>query len=1210
MAVSPADFYAYSRATGVQIPDDPYERAELVPEVRAFRQNQLRAPQQEQSKGPDPLSVGLGIGLALAGGAAGFLGTKRLLKGPAKSATAGVRQVDLGNMSGDIATASRFRPRAANESTPTTQQAKPDPFRIPDNQVFPAQEVDVAQDFIDKYQSDYEKEKRLEAGRMTQEEMRRQQNVVDQVEQEEAQAILAGLASQPATKMIRRHGRMVPREKNLQRPAFSPRSYVESVGSLAAPEDLTQVQQRELPSVVRQQNEANDTGLDQVIQKIDSLSQKNVQRVVLPVVFQGSPYVAEGGYTSAAKTTADPFGAASKVSASESLVSQLNKRKALRQQALNEARQSLDISAEDAPLPEGFNFEVASSVDPESVGTLAAEKLREAKQRRQTPPPARITQEYNEALFDADNLLKPEIIAKNLGDENVFPKELSEALASSMVSTGNISDVFIGNPDVHRLATQHVRKNLLTGDNANSVKDYLISGGEIQFPKTKGFGYTGTQNRTTEVITVTDAKGEQNISVSKPRASARYDRSDLEPLFFDPETRSLVRKSDIGATQSSLGEAGTGIGAEIGQAIGFVPREEVEPFVTLPGSSASGAEEGERYKGQGVGYAIGGVKEYGSGKEREVASIAERPLFNNTYEAMDAGKVKLTNTGNAYLKVDKLMLLANPGLENYVDANYGTLFTNPQTNRNFQNPDEAVSLYNRLVNNYNKKLLEPSTERIDTLGRFENLDVTVLNTKNQQRKLGTLSPNLIIDQVIRRDSAGNTITSDVTLSQALRNLLTNPVLTDERGNFIKDERGLPQRKAPLIQEHTVLEEDPTTGAVKEGAKYFLQTRYEVPDERKYIDEATGEKRSPLLGLNDAQFPMSSLQRDPETNKLPGTKNHYLFLEGVQNAFSQLIPGHRIKVIDDALRIGKENGYQFAGGPGKNPILNEALTVANTLVQTSEPSRVRVNATTLDTDLGDRYGLGATVSGPAQRTIPIAGRGGREIGLPVQQVKYRRFPDPETKIMENMAVLEPGRTITETISPEVAGGMRLSAALLDYRQRSGKPMQKQNVLAFASAIAQQEGADLNGLLRETATISKGRVQQANIGKQMKQGRQTLGLMNRYSPEQEVADTISQYDFDTLIEPSRQFADLDRLHNVVNTETGQVTQMPLRQMLALNEGVEVLPDVDTRLTEQQTQRARIEPPGTTERFTVDDQMLSNQISRLMAQANRRSGKRRNR
>ena len=231
MAVSPADFYAYSRATGVQIPDDPYEKAKLVPEIKEFRQNQLRAPQQEQSKGPDPLSVGLGVGLALAGGLAGGLGIRKLLRGPAKSATAGVRQVDLGDMTGDLATASRFRPRAANESAPATQQAKPEPSRIPDNQVSTAQEVDVAQDFIDKYQSDYEKEKRLEAGRMTQEEMRRQQNVVDQVEQEEAQAILAGLASQPATKMIRRHGRMVPREKNLQRPAFSPRSYVESVGS-------------------------------------------------------------------------------------------------------------------------------------------------------------------------------------------------------------------------------------------------------------------------------------------------------------------------------------------------------------------------------------------------------------------------------------------------------------------------------------------------------------------------------------------------------------------------------------------------------------------------------------------------------------------------------------------------------------------------------------------------------------------------------------------------------------------------------------------------------------------------------------------------------------------------------------------------------------------------------------------------------------------
>jgi hypothetical protein len=48
----------------------------------------------------------------------------------------------------------------------------------------------------------------------------------------------------------------------------------------------------------------------------------------------------------------------------------------------------------------------------------------------------------------------------------------------------------------------------------------------------------------------------------------------------------------------------------------------------------------------------------------------------------------------------------------------------------------------------------------------------------------------------------------------------------------------------------------------------------------------------------------------------------------------------------------------------------------------------------------------------------------------------------------------------------------------------------------------------------------------------------------------------------------------------------------------------------LTARQAQRAKVEPPGTTEEFTVDDQMLSNQMSRLMAQAGRRSGKRRRR
>lgn len=128
MSVSPADFYAYSRATGVQIPDDPYERAALVPDVRAFRQNQLRAPQQEQSKGPDPLSVGLGVGLALAGGVAGGLGIRKLLRGPAKSATAGVRQVDLGDVATVRRAASEYAPTPSAAPTVTPSKIAPTEF--------------------------------------------------------------------------------------------------------------------------------------------------------------------------------------------------------------------------------------------------------------------------------------------------------------------------------------------------------------------------------------------------------------------------------------------------------------------------------------------------------------------------------------------------------------------------------------------------------------------------------------------------------------------------------------------------------------------------------------------------------------------------------------------------------------------------------------------------------------------------------------------------------------------------------------------------------------------------------------------------------------------------------------------------------------------------------------------------------------------------
>lgn len=69
MALTPADFAAYSRATGTPYPEDPQERAALAPEVIQFRQNQLRAPQQESNPLAALGAAALGLGV-LAGGVA------------------------------------------------------------------------------------------------------------------------------------------------------------------------------------------------------------------------------------------------------------------------------------------------------------------------------------------------------------------------------------------------------------------------------------------------------------------------------------------------------------------------------------------------------------------------------------------------------------------------------------------------------------------------------------------------------------------------------------------------------------------------------------------------------------------------------------------------------------------------------------------------------------------------------------------------------------------------------------------------------------------------------------------------------------------------------------------------------------------------------------------------------------------------------------
>lgn len=73
MALSPPDFYAYSRATGTPYPEDPEERAALAPEVLEFRRNQLKRPET----GPD-YGAAIGATAAGVGALAGGIGLARL----------------------------------------------------------------------------------------------------------------------------------------------------------------------------------------------------------------------------------------------------------------------------------------------------------------------------------------------------------------------------------------------------------------------------------------------------------------------------------------------------------------------------------------------------------------------------------------------------------------------------------------------------------------------------------------------------------------------------------------------------------------------------------------------------------------------------------------------------------------------------------------------------------------------------------------------------------------------------------------------------------------------------------------------------------------------------------------------------------------------------------------------------------------------------
>lgn len=990
MALSPADFAAYSRATGTPYPEDPEERAELAPEVLEFRRNQLRGPQEESNLPGILGAVAAGLG-ALGAGTYGAMKLAGRRASQPKQTGLGVSQVDLSTV-----------------STTPPPRTTPSPSKVA---AIPQATVDL-------------QEKTRETPTLL--------GFLQDVRQKEE----FGSIGRPAT-------------------PYRP-------GSLA-------------DRVAKEQQQRVQNQLD----------------------------------------TVNPE--------TETYVAKLNERRKARAAQAQDLADTVRNALISGKEQEGYDL---SMPQVEMAGSSAASAFAEAEQRKQQRQPAPVTRTWQTKLFDDRGMLRQDVISMHLGDENVIPKGIAqELIASAEVDrAGNILG-FTSSPAVYQ-ATKHVRENLLANDYQNSIKNYLLNGdpGDLQPAQSRGFGWSARTASPTDVITISTGEGGEKTLAASRRASAKYDLSDLEPLYLDPQTKTLVRKADIGTSGTPGAEAGTGIGEEIGQAVAFVPREEMAPFVSSPGVSGSGEE---RYKDQGAGYSIGGVKEFGGGSG---AGYAEKdpslPVLSPEEHVVNKN-VGISSNGKIFAKVKPVSLTGDPRLSKRLDQDYGNFFyQHPVTGERWKSLEEASAFVNQVHSQFNETQLQQIQSQLESKELYRGpmqVALSGTDTSGRQRKTW-LDPYQKLSDI-----------GEATLSSQMQDMLL------QKG---------------VIQE----------AQTEEGAKYLRQTRYSVPE----VIEGQETKTWTLGPEHTGLFPTT-------TDK--GKRNHYEYLNAVQNSYQKLT-GNRLADIDLALDLRSKKGGQYLGGPSSNPYLNKALTVANTLTQISEPTRQRMMEPGAIEGLGERYGLGATVSERASKTVPS-----RQRSVPLVSATFEPIYEwnAEKQAMEYLGEQAKYTTTTREVAPETIGAKRLASALVDYRSRSGRPMKRSDFMQFASSIAQQEGADINELVKQAAVISRGAGEQAVVGRAMNQGRRALSTMDVISPAEEVAQTVAEYDFGETIGTD--------LENVLNSSRAPQ-------------------DVDMELTARQAERAKLEPPGTTEKFTIDDQMLSNQMSRLMAQAGRRSGKRRNR
>ena len=853
MAISPADFYAYSRATGVPVPDSDEERAQMAGDVINFRRNQLRAPAKQEDEGFN-LTNALGIGAAALGLGAGAYGLRRTL---ANRAATAARTAEVPVAAQDV---NQYQKGAPKYSENVANVAALKAEELPSRTAKPTAAS----------------ESTTTAG---------------------IPKLIAPSATPQPSKTVDPWGMKPVSNENFAK------SFLIDKGFVTEPADLWA---EKIPDHERVRQEDASNWAQIAVHNQTNLQLANAQ---------------------AKLDERNP--------ASASYVQRLADRQQRKAVANQQLAESIQTAMNSGKQQEQFDL----NTNPHAVGD---EAFQSAKQMEQTPRPAPITDSWREKLFDQQGMVRPEILATHLGDENVIPSDIAVRLAKSASTPtrgglvpenasqqrGVVGAVGFGDVGAVLAATKHIRENLLAFDNQNTIKNYLVGNtqadaGDIQAAASKGLGWSTQSPSKTQVLTIATDKEGKRTGTLKASAPARYDRSDLEPLFYDEETGTLMSKDEIGATiakkDPSLAEAGTGIGAEIQQAVGFVPRSQLAPFVTSPGSSASGEQ---KFKNQGVGYAVGGVKEL---SDLEVGAVQHLPVLS-TEEHIEKKNVGRSSYGRPWARVSPIALATDPRFIDRLSQEKGVFFNeNPMTGLPWTSERQAADFVNKFHSQVNERFIDSAFNQLP-LNETSPLPFAIQASRP-------------VRMIRKMDAEGRPLMDDS----------GKYLMMEEEPNLKAFVPGQKDRVRTNIIADPFTKIDSTTGATvashlqdallqkgvlqemqtEDGAKYIRQTRYARP-----MGMNEEEDVYTVLGLGDVGLRQATLEK--------GKPNHYEYLQAVNNEYEALT-GYRLGDLDNALAIGKAQvGVSRLGGPGKNPFLKKALIIANTLTQASEnTTRVKV-----------------------------------------------------------------------------------------------------------------------------------------------------------------------------------------------------------------------------------------------------------------------------